>query len=87
MNYRMSDQDCAFARNEAITGMVATQMTWLLRPPGEPQWITSLLRGAQRGRLGRVAAPAILGPAGDRWSRQPPSRRSTSSRTPSLATI
>jgi hypothetical protein len=70
MNYRMSDQDCVFARNEAITGTVATQITWFFDHPVHLAGLRAFYEGLKRGRLGRVAASAILGPAGDRWSRR-----------------
>lgn len=68
-SYRMAGQDCAMARIYENTTM-AIQIAWLYDRPVDMDELAAFHGRLQRGRLGRVAAPALryLGAAGDRWT-------------------
>lgn len=68
VTYRMSDQDTVIARRQHAMGALSTQIAWLYDRPVDVLRLAEFHAGLCRGRLGRVAARASIGAAGDRWT-------------------
>ena len=82
----MAGQDGAFARNEAITGVVAGQWVWIYDRPIDRDGLRKFHAALKRGRLGRVAASALIGPRATAGPPRRPSRPSRSTPIPSRPT-
>ncbi len=68
MSYRLAEIDCAQARMQNSVGVSAIQVVWLYDRPVNVSRLEAFQESLKRGRLGRVIAPAVIGPAGDRWT-------------------
>lgn len=67
MSYRLDDLDCLSARAQALE-TTAIHAVWIYDRPVDMVRLENFHASLERGLLGRVVAPALLGAAGDRWS-------------------
>lgn len=67
MTYRLTGQDLETARGHAA-GLPPVQLLWIYDRPVDRAGLDTIHAALRRGRLGRVATPAMLGAAGDRWT-------------------
>jgi hypothetical protein len=67
VGYRLTGQDLETARSHGAISAPG-QLMWIYDRPVDRAGLDAFHAALCRGRLGRVAAPALLGAAGDRWT-------------------